>query len=265
MRPHRPYGAAPTGGHRPAGCGRLGLTGASCRRIWRRSYGAPASAPHPCAAPKAVGARAARAPCRCDREIKVIGLRRLIAQRERGQYNIHFAYVEELDIPAITAPALNRKPPAVAALTYLPLHAGAGARARGIFGATPRRQRGVLVRAAPCTGMPADPGRLKVPVVHDARGSGSGTSPRRCAASPRRRARNKGQARGSAVQPSPSPAWASSAALHADHPRTRVAIIGVNRAVERPLVIDGTIAIRLTMTCPPPSTTASSMATMRPP
>src|SRR5947207_14302485 len=82
------------------------------------------------AAPKAVAAaRAAEArvaPSGATEEIKVIGLRRVIAQRmSEAKRNIpHFAYVEELDITELESLRrhLNtRQPPQAAALTYLPL------------------------------------------------------------------------------------------------------------------------------------------------
>ena len=104
-RPRRPIAAART---RPASiCGRSpapARTGASCRRTWRpTSRGARAA---DAAAQRAQGgargarAAAARGAAGDTEEIKVIGLRRVIAQRmSEAKRNIpHFAYVEELDV-----------------------------------------------------------------------------------------------------------------------------------------------------------------------
>jgi 2-oxoisovalerate dehydrogenase E2 component (dihydrolipoyl transacylase) len=76
-------------------------------------------------APKAVPAARPAAPAAATEEIKVIGLRRLIAQRmsEAKRTIPHFAYVEELDITELESLRrhLNGRLPAGSApLTYLP-------------------------------------------------------------------------------------------------------------------------------------------------
>ncbi len=122
--------------------------------------------------------RAARARAARTEEIKVIGLRRLIAQRlSDAKRNIpHFAYVEELDITELESLRrhLNRKPPAgAAALTYLPFLALALVRVLRDFpqcNAHYDAERGVIVRhGAVHLGVATQTAEgLKVPVVHDA-------------------------------------------------------------------------------------------------
>jgi 2-oxoisovalerate dehydrogenase E2 component (dihydrolipoyl transacylase) len=212
-------------------------------------------------APKAVdGARAARAPgAGATEEIKVIGLRRLIAQRmSEAKRNIpHFAYVEELDITELESLRrhLNRKPPAgAAALTYLPLLALALVRVLRQFpqcNAHYDAERGVLVRyGAVHLGVATQtPEGLKVPVVHDAQGLGLwdlAGQMRRVAEAARTNKARREELTGSTITITSLGKLggiASTPIINAPE----VAIIGVNRAIERPMVIDGAIAIRLTM------------------
>jgi 2-oxoisovalerate dehydrogenase E2 component (dihydrolipoyl transacylase) len=137
-------------------------------------------------APKAVPAARAPEPRAAlsagTEEIKVIGLRRVIAQRmSEAKRNIpHFAYVEELDISELDSLRrhLNRKPPEDAgALTYLPFLALALIRVLKDFpqcNAHYDAERGVIVRhAAVHLGVATQtPDGLKVPVVHDAQNLG---------------------------------------------------------------------------------------------
>jgi 2-oxoisovalerate dehydrogenase E2 component (dihydrolipoyl transacylase) len=211
------------------------------------------------AGPKAVEApRAARAKGATE-EIKVIGLRRLIAQRmSDAKRNIpHFAYVEELDITELEALRrhLNRKPPAgAAALTYLPFLALALVRVLREFpqcNAHYDAERGVIVRhSAVHLGVATQtPEGLKVPVVHDAQDLALwdlATEMRRVVEAARTNKATREQLSGSTITITSLGKLggiASTPIINAPE----VAIIGVNRAVERPLVIDGAIAIRLTM------------------
>ena len=211
------------------------------------------------AAPKAVEApRAARYKGTTE-EIKVIGLRRLIAQRlSDAKRNIpHFAYVEELDITALASLRrhLNRKPPAgAAALTYLPFLALALVRVLREFpqcNAHYDSERGVIVRhSAVHLGVATQtPEGLKVPVVHDAQDLALwdlATEMRRVAEAARTNKATREELSGSTITITSLGKLggiASTPIINAPE----VAIIGVNRAVERPLVIDGAIAIRLTM------------------
>ncbi len=210
-------------------------------------------------APKALEApRVARAKGATE-EIKVIGLRRLIAQRmSDAKRNIpHFAYVEELDITELESLRrhLNRKPPAGAgALTYLPFLALALVRALREFpqcNAHYDAERGVIVRhGAVHLGVATQtPEGLKVPVVHDAQDLGLwdlATEMRRVAEAARTNKATREELTGSTITITSLGKLggiASTPIINAPE----VAIIGVNRAVERPLVIDGAIAIRLTM------------------
>jgi 2-oxoisovalerate dehydrogenase E2 component (dihydrolipoyl transacylase) len=211
------------------------------------------------AAPKAVEApRAARAKGATE-EIKVIGLRRLIAQRlSDAKRNIpHFAYVEELDITELESLRrhLNRKPPAgAAALTYLPFLARALVRVLREFpqcNAHYDAERGVIVRhSAVHLGVATQtPEGLKVAVVHDAQDLALwdlAAEMRRVAEAARTNKATREELSGSTITITSLGKLggiASTPIINAPE----VAIIGVNRAVERPLVIDGAIAIRLTM------------------
>jgi 2-oxoisovalerate dehydrogenase E2 component (dihydrolipoyl transacylase) len=204
--------------------------------------------------------RAARAPASAaTEEIKVIGLRRLIAQRmSEAKRNIpHFAYVEELDITELESLRrhLNRKPPAGAgALTYLPFLALALVRVLKEFpqcNAHYDAERGVIVRhAAVHLGVATQTAEgLKVPVVHDAQALGLwqlAAEMRRVAEAARTNKATREELSGSTITITSLGKLggiASTPIINAPE----VAIIGVNRAVERPLVIEGAIAIRLTM------------------
>ncbi|HEY2807689.1 MAG TPA: dihydrolipoamide acetyltransferase family protein [Steroidobacteraceae bacterium] len=213
------------------------------------------------AGPKALEApRAARASARAaTEEIKVIGLRRLIAQRmsEAKRTIPHFAYVEELDITELESLRrhLNRKPPGGAAsLTYLPFLARALVRVLRDFpqcNAHYDAERGVIVRhGAVHLGVATQtPEGLKVPVVRDAQELPLwelATEMRRVAEAARGNKATREELSGSTITITSLGRLggiASTPIINAPE----VAIIGVNRAVERPLVIDGAIAVRLTM------------------
>ena len=204
--------------------------------------------------------RAARPPASAaTEEIKVIGLRRLIAQRmSEAKRNIpHFAYVEELDITELESLRrhLNRNvPDGAAALSYLPFLALALVRVLRDFpqcNAHYDAERGVIVRhAAVHLGVATQtPEGLKVPVVHDAQELGLwqlAAEMRRVSEAARSNKAKREELTGSTITITSLGKLggiASTPIINAPE----VAIIGVNRAVERPLVIDGAIAIRLTM------------------
>ena len=209
------------------------------------------------AAPKTVPGN--RAPVAATEEIKVIGLRRLIAQRmSEAKRNIpHFAYVEELDITELDSLRrhLNRKPPGgAAALTYLPFLALGLVRVLKDFpqcNAHYDAERGVIVRhAAVHLGVATQtPEGLKVPVVHDAQNLSLwelAAQMRRVSEAARSNKARREELTGSTITITSLGKLggiASTPIINAPE----VAIIGVNRAVERPLVIEGAIAIRLTM------------------
>ena len=210
------------------------------------------------AAPKAVAAaRAAMAGA--TEEVKVIGLRRLIAQRlsEAKRTIPHFAYVEELDITELDSLRrhLNQRLPAGAGtLTYLPLLALALVRVLKEFpqcNAHYDAERGVIVRyRAVHLGVATQtPDGLKVPVVHDAQELGLwqlAAEMRRVSEAARTNKAKREELTGSTITITSLGKLggiASTPIINAPE----VAIIGVNRAVQRPLVIDGAIAVRLTM------------------
>jgi len=209
------------------------------------------------AAPKAVPGN--RAPAAATEEIKVIGLRRVIAQRmSEAKRNIpHFAYIEELDITELDSLRrhLNRKPPGgAAALTYLPFLALALVRVLKDFpqcNAHYDAERGVIVRhAAVHLGVATQtPEGLKVPVVHDAQNLSLwelAAEMRRVSEAARSNKAKREELAGSTITITSLGKLggiASTPIINAPE----VAIIGVNRAIERPVVIEGAIAIRLTM------------------
>ena len=210
------------------------------------------------AAPKAVAAaRAAMAGA--TEEVKVIGLRRVIAQRlsEAKRTIPHFAYVEELDITELDSLRrhLNQRLPAGAGtLTYLPFLALALVRVLKEFpqcNAHYDAERGVIVRyRAVHLGVATQtPDGLKVPVVHDAQELGLwqlAAAMRRVSEAARSNKAKREELTGSTITITSLGKLggiASTPIINAPE----VAIIGVNRAVQRPLVIDGAIAVRLTM------------------
>jgi 2-oxoisovalerate dehydrogenase E2 component (dihydrolipoyl transacylase) len=192
-------------------------------------------------------------------EVKVIGLRRVIAQRlsEAKRTIPHFAYVEELDITELDSLRrhLNQRLPAGAGtLTYLPFLARALVRVLKEFpqcNAHYDAERGVIVRhRAVHLGVATQtPDGLKVPVVHDAQELGLwqlAAEMRRVSEAARSNKAKREELTGSTITITSLGKLggiASTPIINAPE----VAIIGVNRAVQRPLVIDGAIAVRLTM------------------
>ena len=215
------------------------------------------------AAPKAVpAARAAEprvAPSGATEEIKVIGLRRLIAQRmSEAKRNIpHFAYVEELDVTELESLRrhLNsRLAQGAPALTYLPFLALALARVLRDFpqcNAHYDAERGVIVRHGSVhLGVATQTAEgLKVPVVHDAQALSLwdlAAEMRRVSEAARTNKAKREELTGSTITITSLGRLggiASTPIINAPE----VAIIGVNRALDRPVVVDGAIAIRRTM------------------
>ena len=215
------------------------------------------------AAPKAVpAARAAEprvAPSGATEEIKVIGLRRLIAQRmSEAKRNIpHFAYVEELDVTELESLRrhLNsRLAQGAPALTYLPFLALALARVLRDFpqcNAHYDAERGVIVRHGSVhLGVATQTAEgLKVPVVHDAQALSLwdlAAEMRRVSEAARSNKAKREELTGSTITITSLGKLggiASTPIINAPE----VAIIGVNRALDRPVVVDGAIAIRRTM------------------
>ncbi len=192
-------------------------------------------------------------------EIKVIGLRRLIAQRlSEAKRNIpHFAYVEELDVTELEGLRrhLNGKLASGApGLTYLPFLALALVRVLKDYpqcNAHYDAERGVIVRhSAVHLGVATQtPDGLKVPVVHDAQQRSLwelAAEMRRVSEAARTNKATREELTGSTITITSLGKLggiASTPIINAPE----VAIVGVNRAVERPVVFEGAIAIRRTM------------------
>ena len=192
-------------------------------------------------------------------EIKVIGVRRLIAQRmSESKRNIpHFAYVEEVDVTELEALRrhLNGKlKPHVPALTYLPFLALALVRVIADFpqcNAHYDAERGVIIRhRAVHIGVATQtPEGLKVPVVRDAQSRSLwelAAEMRRVTEAARTNRATREELTGSTLTMTSLGKLggiASTPIINAPE----VAIIGVNRAVERPVVLQGAIAVRRMM------------------
>jgi 2-oxoisovalerate dehydrogenase E2 component (dihydrolipoyl transacylase) len=208
---------------------------------------------------------AARAPTPAQRpsggteEIKVIGLRRLIAQRmTEAKRNIpHFAYVEEVDVTELESlrQHLNSKAQRGApALTYLPFLALALVRVLEDFpqcNAHYDAERGVIVRySAVHLGIATQtPDGLKVPVVRDTQARSLwdvAAEMRRVTEAARTNKATREELAGSTITLTSLGKLGgivSTPIINAPE----VAIIGVNRAVERPMVIGGAITVRRMM------------------
>jgi 2-oxoisovalerate dehydrogenase E2 component (dihydrolipoyl transacylase) len=192
-------------------------------------------------------------------EIKVIGLRRLIAQRmSDAKRNIpHFAYVEEVDVTELESlrQHLNARLPAGQdKLTFLPFIVAALTRvledfpqcnalyddARGVI----VRHHGVHVGVATQT-----PDGLKVPVVRNAEALGLwplAAEIRRVSEAARTNKARKEELSGSTITVTSLGRLGgivSTPVINAPE----VAIVGVNKAVERPMVQNGAITIRRMM------------------
>jgi 2-oxoisovalerate dehydrogenase E2 component (dihydrolipoyl transacylase) len=192
-------------------------------------------------------------------EIKVIGLRRLIAQRmSEAKRNIpHFAYVEEMDVTDLEALRrhLNSKlAKGAPALTYLPFLVLALVRVLKDFpqaNAHYDAGRGVIIRhRAVHVGVATQtPEGLKVPVVRDAQALSLwelAAEMRRVTEAARTNKATRDELTGSTITVTSLGKLggiASTPIINAPE----VSIIGVNRAVERPVVLNGGITIRRMM------------------
>jgi 2-oxoisovalerate dehydrogenase E2 component (dihydrolipoyl transacylase) len=192
-------------------------------------------------------------------EIKVIGLRRLIAERmSEAKRNIpHFAYVEEVDVTELESlrQHLNSSRPADAgSLSYLPFVVVALTRVLESFpqcNVLYDAARGVLVRhRAVHVGIATQtPDGLKVPVVRNADSLGLwevAASIRQLAERARSNKATREELTGSTITVTSLGKLggiASTPIINAPE----VAIIGLNKAVERPVVHHGAVAVRRIM------------------
>jgi 2-oxoisovalerate dehydrogenase E2 component (dihydrolipoyl transacylase) len=192
-------------------------------------------------------------------EIPVIGVRRLIAQRmaEAKRVAPHFAYVEEVDVTELEAlrVALNsRRPSGAAALTYLPFIVRALAQVLAEFpqcNAHYDEKRNLILRhAAVHAGIATQtPDGLKVPVVRDVLThdlEGLAAEIRRVSEAARAGRARREDLTGSTITITSLGKLGgivSTPILNLPE----VAIIGINKAVERVVALDGKIAIRRMM------------------
>jgi 2-oxoisovalerate dehydrogenase E2 component (dihydrolipoyl transacylase) len=197
-------------------------------------------------------------------EIKIIGVRRVIAERmsEAKRTIPHFAYVEEVDVTELESLRrhLNERRRAGApagdepALTYLPLVIMALARVLESFpqcNALYDSARGVLVRhRAVHVGIATQtPDGLKVPVVRNAHALSLpvlAAEIRRLADRARSNRATREELVGSTITVTSLGRLggiASTPVINAPE----VAIIGLNKAMERPVVLNGAVAVRRIM------------------
>jgi 2-oxoisovalerate dehydrogenase E2 component (dihydrolipoyl transacylase) len=192
-------------------------------------------------------------------EIKVIGLRRLIAERMSDAKRTipHFAYVEEVDVTELESlrTHLNHsRPKDMGSLSYLPLVVMALTRVLETFpqcNVLYDAERGVLVRhRAMHVGIATQtPDGLKVPVVRNAQALGLwelAAEIRRLAERARSNKATREELVGSTITVTSLGKLggiASTPIINAPE----VAIIGLNKAVERPAVHQGAVVVRRIM------------------
>jgi 2-oxoisovalerate dehydrogenase E2 component (dihydrolipoyl transacylase) len=229
-------------------------------RITPRDYEAAASGSAPAHGRAAAGhAHPALAPRTGITEVKVIGVRRLIAQRmSDAARNIpHFSYVEEVDVTDLEAlrQHLNAKQPkGTPSLTYLPFLAAAIVRVLEEFpqcNAHYDAERGVLLRHhAVHLGIATQtPDGLKVPIVRHAEARtlwDLSDEIRRVSEAARTGKATREELTGSTITVTSLGRMGgivSTPIINAPE----MGIIGVNKAIERPVVLNGTVAIRRIM------------------
>ncbi len=192
-------------------------------------------------------------------EIKVIGVRRVIAQRlsEAKRTIPHFSYIEEVDVTELEALRLElnrRYEKAGVSLTYLPFVCIALIRALESFpqcNATYDAERNVILRHRPVRlGIATHtPDGLKVPVVQHAEALNVWELAReiqRVSAAARDGSATREMLTGSSITVTSLGRLGGIASTPVIN-LPEVAIIGVNKSVERPAVRNGSIVIRRLM------------------
>src|SRR5215510_5599195 len=212
-------------------------------------------------APPSMNARAnaTHAPRNGTEEVKIIGLRRVIAERltESARSIPQYSYVEECDLTRLEAlrKHLNdRRPPAAPPLTFLPFIVAALARVLDKFpqcNALYDSARGVLVKHnAVHVGIATQtPQGLKVPVVRNAESRALhdlAAEIRRVSEAARANKSPREELTGSTITVTSLGKLGGIASTPMIN-MPEVAIIGVNKAIERPVAVDGQVAIRLMM------------------
>jgi 2-oxoisovalerate dehydrogenase E2 component (dihydrolipoyl transacylase) len=192
-------------------------------------------------------------------QVKVIGLRRKIAERmaDAKRRIPHFSYIEEIDVTALEElrQHLNAKYAGKRAkLTMLPFLMRALAKAAPDFpqiNATYDDEAGIIHRHAPLhIGIATQtPGGLMVPVVRHAEARDlwdAASELSRLALAARDGSATRDELTGSTITISSLGAMGGIAATPVINP-PEVAILGVNKLVERPMVKEGQIVIRKMM------------------
>ena len=198
-------------------------------------------------------------PATGTKEIKVIGLRRIIAERMAASKREipHFSYVEEIDITEVEAlrKHLNDKKDNPAdRLTILPFLGMALIKALREFpqcNATYDKDRNIIIQhAAVHLGVATQtPDGLKVPVVRHAETrtlDELAAEIRRMSGAARDNSAKKDELSGSTITITSLGKLGGIASTPVIN-MPEVGIIGVNRAVERPVVFNGQITVRLMM------------------
>jgi len=238
------------------GSGRGGrITRADFEDYLARSDGAETRAPAQAAAPAGKGTPE-RGPA--TEETKILGMRRIIAQRmaEAKRTIPHFSYVEEVDVTALESlrVAMNERRGNAPSLSYLPFLVLALVHALREFpqcNVVHDAQRELLIRhRAVHVGIATQtPRGLTVPVVRDADRLGLwalAAEITRVTTTARDGSATKQMLSGSTITVTSLGKLggiASTPVINAPE----VAILGVNKAVDRPMVVDGHIVVRRMM------------------
>ena len=204
-------------------------------------------------------ANATREPRDGTEEVKIIGLRRVIAERltESARSIPQYSYVEEVDLTRLEGlrKHLNdRRPAAAPPLTFLPFIVAALARVLEKFpqcNALYDTARGVLVKhKAVHVGVATQtPQGLKVPVVRNAESRALhdlAAEIRRVAEAARANKSPRDELTGSTITITSLGKLGGIASTPMIN-MPEVSIIGINKAIERAVVVDGQIAVRLMM------------------
>jgi 2-oxoisovalerate dehydrogenase E2 component (dihydrolipoyl transacylase) len=227
-------------------------------RITPRDFEAAIAGAKPAAA-AASSSTAVRAPRLGVDEVKIIGVRRLIAQRMTdAKRNIpHFAYVEEIDVTELESLRIylnSRQPEGASGMTYLPFLVAALTRVLEDFpqcNALHDAERGLLMRHRGVHVGIATQTRdgLKVPVVRHAESLGLqelAAEIRRVSQAARSNKAKREELTGSTITVTSLGRLGgivSTPIINAPE----MAIIGVNKAIDRPVVLNGAISVRRIM------------------
>jgi 2-oxoisovalerate dehydrogenase E2 component (dihydrolipoyl transacylase) len=192
-------------------------------------------------------------------EVKIIGLRRVIAERltESARSIPQYSYVEEVDLTGLETlrKHLNsRRPPSAPPLTFLPFIVSALTRVLEKFpqcNALYDSARGVLVKhKAVHVGIATQtPQGLKVPVVRNAESRALhdlAAEIRRVSEAARANKSPRDELTGSTITVTSLGKLGGVASTPMIN-MPEVSIIGINKAIERAVVVDGQIVVRLMM------------------